>query len=196
MPRIKHSLKRFCKISAKVWQLTFNFLDGIEFLVVALLKSIFWMFFSTWNFDTGWNEKASDFPSYFWMIGWNLYLQIAFTTGPKRLTELCFIIFSFIFKFETVFLKKVFNLSVIFWSSYNNSWYPLFKKKGLRVFQKSLLSSQMMNLDYCKKKFSLFYTADYKVFFAFRGLLMIFVSSFQSRLFPDRISSLLFFAKI
>ena len=193
---MKHSLKGFCKISAKVLQLTFNFLDGIEFLVVALLKSIFWMFFSTWNFDTGWNEKASDFPSYFWMIGWNLYLQIAFTTGPKRLTELCFIIFSFIFKFETVFLKKVFNLSVIFWSSYNNSWYPLFKKKGLRVFQKSLLSSQMMNLDYCKKKFSLFYTADYKVFFAFRGLLMIFVSSFQSRLFPDRISSLLFFAKI
>ena len=193
---MKHSLKGFCKISAKVLQLTFNFLDGIEFLVVALLKSIFWMFFSTWNFDTGWNEKASDFPSYFWMIGWNLYLQIAFTTGPKRLTELCFIIFSFIFKFETVFLKKVFNLSVIFWSSYNNSWYPLFKKKGLRVFQKSLLSSQMMNLDYCKKKFSLFYTADYKVFFAFRGLLMIFVSSFQSRLFPDRIFSLLFFAKI
>ena len=193
---MKHSLKGFCKISAKVLQLTFNFLDGIEFLVVALLKSIFWMFFSTWNFDTGWNEKASDFPSYFWMIGWNLYLQIAFTTGPKRLTELCFIIFSFIFKFETVFLKKVFNLSVIFWSSYNNSWYPLFKKKGLRVFQKSLLSSQMMNLDYCKKNFSLFYTADYKVFFAFWGLLMIFVSSFQSRLFPDRISSLLFFAKI
>ena len=193
---MKHSLKGFCKISAKVLQLTFNFLDGIEFLVVALLKSIFWMFFSTWNFDTGWNEKASDFPSYFWMIGWNLYLQIAFTTGPKRLTELCFIIFSFIFKFETVFLKKVFNLSVIFWSSYNNSWYPLFKKKGLRVFQKSLLSSQMMNLDYCKKNFSLFYTADYKVFFAFWGLLMIFMSSFQSRLFPDRISSLLFFAKI
>ena len=193
---MKHSLKGFCKISAKVLQLTFNFLDGIEFLVVALLKSIFWMFFSTWNFDTGWNEKASDFPSYFWMIGWNLYLQIAFTTGPKRLTELSFIIFSFIFKFETVFLKKVFNLSVIFWSSYNNSWYPLFKKKGLRVFQKSLLSSQMMNLDYCKKNFSLFYTADYKVFFAFWGLLMIFMSSFQSRLFPDRISSLLFFAKI
>ena len=193
---MKHSLKGFCKISAKVLQLTFNFLDGIEFLVVALLKSIFWMFFSTLNFDTGWNEKASDFPSYFWMIGWNLYLQIAFTTGPKRLTELCFIIFSFIFKFETVFLKKVFNLSVIFWSSYNNSWYPLFKKKGLRVFQKSLLSSQMMNLDYCKKNFSLFYTADYKVFFAFWGLLMIFMSSFQSRLFPDRISSLLFFAKI
>ena len=193
---MKHSLKGFCKISAKVLQLTFNFLDGIEFLVVALLKSIFWMFFSTWNFDTGWNEKASDFPSYFWMIEWNLYLQIAFPTGPKRLTELCFIIFSFIFKFETVFLKKVFNLSVIFWSSYNNSWYPLFKKKGLRVFQKSLLSSQMMNLDYCKKNFSLFYTADYKVFFAFWGLLMIFMSSFQSRLFPDRISSLLFFAKI
>ena len=164
---MKHSLKGFCKISAKVLQLTFNFLDGIEFLVVALLKSIFWTFFSTWNFDTGWNEKASDFPSYFWMIGWNLYLQIAFTTGPKRLTELCFIIFSFIFKFETVFLKKVFNLSVIFWSSYNNSWYPLFKKKGLRVFQKSLLSSQMMNLDYCKKNFSPFLYSRLQSFFCF-----------------------------
>ena len=37
------------------------------------------------------------------MLGWNLYLQIALSTGSERLPESLFIIyvFSFIFKFKT-----------------------------------------------------------------------------------------------
>ena len=40
---IKHSLKRFCKVSGEFLQFTFNVLDGIVrivFLVVALLRTM------------------------------------------------------------------------------------------------------------------------------------------------------------
>ena len=49
------------------------------------------------------------------VLGWNLYSQIALSTGSKRLPESWFVtyVFSFIFKFETAFLQKVFNSSAI-----------------------------------------------------------------------------------
>ena len=57
--------------------------------------------------------------------------------------------FSFIFKFETAFLKKAFNSSAIFWSSYNNllpstscisePWSYLFEKKAKRLPKKFLV---------------------------------------------------------
>ena len=58
------------------------------------------------------------------MLGWDLYLIIALSTGSKLVSELRFTmyVFLFIFKFETVFLKKLFNPPAI---------EPLFKKKGL-----------------------------------------------------------------
>ena len=45
------------------------------------------------------------------MLGWNLYLLMHFSTGSKISSEAWFILygFSFIFKFETVSLKKVFS---------------------------------------------------------------------------------------
>ena len=52
-PVIRHSLKRFCKVSEDVLQLTFNILGGTMFLVVAFLRSIFYNFFSMSNFDMG-----------------------------------------------------------------------------------------------------------------------------------------------
>ena len=111
--------------------------------------------------NMSWNEKSSWFsnlPFIRRMLGWNSYFQIALSTESERLPESWFIIsvFSFIFKFEIAFLKKVFNLSAIFWSSYNNSlsstsciFEPrssLFEKIGLTVFQKVCYLSQMMDL--------------------------------------------------
>ena len=52
-PVIRYSLKRFCKVSEDVLQLTFNILGGTMFLVVAFLRSIFYNFFSMSNFDMG-----------------------------------------------------------------------------------------------------------------------------------------------
>ena len=54
---IRHLLKRSCKVSGEVLQLIFNILGGIVFLVVAFLRSIFWISFSMPNFDVGWKEK-------------------------------------------------------------------------------------------------------------------------------------------
>ena len=82
----------------------------------------------------------------------NWYLLIHFSTGSKISSETWFTIciFSFVSKFETVFLKKVFNSLAISWSFRYNSFsstsficgqrFPLFEKKGFTVFQKSLLS--------------------------------------------------------
>ena len=57
------------------------------------------------------------------MLRWKLYLQITFSAGSERLPESWFIIcvFSFIFKLETAFLKKVCNSSAIAWSTVKNS---------------------------------------------------------------------------
>ena len=56
------------------------------------------------------------------MLGWKLYLEKAFSAGTERLSQSWFIIcvFSFIFKFETTFLKKVFNSLAIVWLTCNN----------------------------------------------------------------------------
>ena len=136
------------------------------------------------NFDMDWQEKSFWFSNLLLiskMLGWNLYLQITLSTGSEKLTKLWLIIymFPFIFKFETAFLEKVFNSSAIFWSSCNNSLSltscileprsPLFEKKGLTVFQRSLLLSQMMDLDYWAFFLFLFYTAVYRSFLLFEG---------------------------
>ena len=59
------------------------------------------------------------------ILGWNWYLLMHFSTGSKVSSETWFILygFSFISKFETVLLKKVFSSSAIFWSFCSN---PLF----------------------------------------------------------------------
>ena len=177
LPVTRHSLKRLRKVSAEVLQLTFNILGGIVFLLVAFLVSIFRISFSCQKLIWVGTTKSVWFCNLLFiikMLGWNLYLQIVLSTGSERLSESLLIIYLFllIFKFETAFLKKVFNSSATFWSSCNNSLsstnctfeklFPLFEKKG---FQKKVYYvSQMMDLDYWKFFFLFFYSWLEKLF--------------------------------
>ena len=163
-----------CKISAEVVQLIFNILGWIMFLVVAFLRSIFWISFSMSNFDIGWNEKTFWFSNLLFisrMLGWNMYLQIALSTGFERFW---FIIhkFSFIFKFEIAFLKKLFNSSAILRSSCNNplsSTSLIFEPIGFRLLKNFFLSSlysRLQNIFYFFKAFNEFSARFLKWIFA------------------------------
>ena len=83
-PVFNISLKRLCVVSAETSELMFNILGGILSLVLAFFGLIRWTSLSMSNLDISLKENLFWFTILSLMskiLGWNLYLLIAFSIG-------------------------------------------------------------------------------------------------------------------
>ena len=108
-PAFNMSLKMLCKVSAETSELILNILGGILSLVHVFLGLISWTYLSTSNLDIGLKENLSWFTILLLMskiLGWNLYLVIAFSIESEIFIESGLIMqeFSLTSKVETASL--------------------------------------------------------------------------------------------